>query len=422
MNQFINIISEKSELNSPAHILYQEYFKIINETPQQLIHPDLIAEIVEGVAHDVLPLLQAEPSLLQIDSPIVIVGDLHGHLYDLYRVLAHFGMPPAKKYLFLGDLVDRGDCSIQTVSLIFAMKVLYPKNIYILRGNHEFRDISMKSGFYSDIKVMYSSEQMFDAYIEAFQHLPLAALISNTIFCVHGGIGPELKDISQISRIKKPSFAGSEDLINAILWSDPSSNIDTFAPSKRGTGYMYGEEATNKFLEDNRLKYLIRAHECVNEGIRFSCNSRLITVFSASNYCGCQDNVGGALELDENSVFSYYTYSVEQDIEKGIVIKHEIAHEKKKFCFKRSSFIQHKSSLPRGRPYSVKSAIKTKNDIPENPNNSSKSFIKMKPPQAFSLGSCFVFRHEHTILGPGGGLPKGTSIEYTKYAPPSSIS
>lgn len=245
-------------------------------------------------------LFSKEPTLLNLEPPIVIIGDLHGHILDLYRILTYYDLPPRTKYLFLGDIVDRGSFSLETLCLVYALKLSYPKSIYIIRGNHEFRDVTMTGGFLSEIISLYNnSHVLFDAFCDSFTYLPIACKIG-PIFCVHGGISPDFSSLSQIDNIKRPIENSSTQLLCGIFWSDPSADAISFTTSRRGTGFYFGEEPTEKFLNNNNLTVLIRGHECV-DGAMSIFNGKVVTIFSASSYCGLQSNKSGTIYITSSN-------------------------------------------------------------------------------------------------------------------------
>ena len=258
------------------------------------------------LCNKVQDMLSSEPTMLNLnsnDSSIIIVGDLHGHFLDLLRVIQKNGSPENQRYLFLGDLVDRGEFSLETITLIFAMKVLFPQNIYIIRGNHEFLDVFEGFGFGQEIATTYFEENpksLITAFARVFSMLPIACLIDNKYFCVHGGIGSNISSILQINLIKRPiSTVESNEAVAELLWSDPSETIPFFMPSNRGTGFFYGPKAIEAFLKTNKIQHIIRAHQCVQTGILINSDKTVITVFSASNYCGTTNNSGGILIISQ---------------------------------------------------------------------------------------------------------------------------
>lgn len=242
-----------------------------------------------------------EPSLLELAGPVVVVGDIHGHILDLYRIFTKYDLPPATKYLFLGDIVDRGPFGIESLFLILSLKILYPKHINVIRGNHEFRSMTARCGFMEEVEEMYGKgTRVFDSIINCFKYLPLAAKIGE-ILCVHGGMDPSLHKISQIKEFLRPISEYNQNVIEGLLWSDPSNKtMDGFIGSHRGNGYEFGENVVTEFLKNNNLKHIIRGHECVC-GIKTTFSGKIITVFSASNYLRDNNNDSGVVLIDEKS-------------------------------------------------------------------------------------------------------------------------
>lgn len=255
------------------------------------IHQDTLALICQEAARAFFN----DNIVLELDGEVIIVGDLHGHILDLFRILQNFGPPPAKRYLFLGDLIDRGEFSIETVTLVFVLKVLFPQNIYVIRGNHEFAEMTQYCGFSVEIGRMYRNRSIESSFHQVFNVLPLAALVNKVNLCVHGGIGPQFTNVDQLRQIERPMRDFNFEPALSVLWSDPNQFTIGYKPSPRGTGYLYGARPLSQFLERNRLKLLIRGHECVKEGIKTQLNGCVTTVFSASNYCGLEPNQSGVL-------------------------------------------------------------------------------------------------------------------------------
>ena len=226
-------------------------------------------------------IVSEEPVLLSLDQELIIVGDIHGNIQDLLRIFGLKGYPPKVKYLFLGDYVDRGEFSIEVIVLLMALKCQYPTSVYLLRGNHELESINKWYGFYKNIMRQYNDEKLWEAFNSAFSYLSLSAVISDTYFCVHGGISPNFQSLESIKLMKKPVVC-TEGLVDDLLWSDPSDVSYSFVPNGRGKGVKFGPAASRNFLTSTALKRIIRAHECVQDGI--SMHDNVITVFSSSNY------------------------------------------------------------------------------------------------------------------------------------------
>ncbi|XKL66786.1 hypothetical protein PGB90_010206 [Kerria lacca] len=242
-----------------------------------------------------------EPTLLRIEPPIIAVGDIHGQFEDLLWIFQQTGFPPSTSYLFLGDYVDRGLYSVECLSLLLSLKVKHPENVYLLRGNHECTLINQKYGFLNECKKRFNITlwRKFSAF---FDCLPLAAVIGDKIFCCHGGLSPELKFVKQIDNIKRPySIQNLSGIVNDLLWSDPSRFHSGWRPNKfRSVSYTFGSDVIEKFLSENGFQLIVRAHQLINSGYQIFANGKLISIFSAPNYCNNHMNEGALLQIDHN--------------------------------------------------------------------------------------------------------------------------
>ncbi|OHS92740.1 Serine/threonine-protein phosphatase PP1-2 [Tritrichomonas foetus] len=261
--------------------------------------PRFSLEQIRTLCENVTRVFTSEPSVLTIKPNVVVVGDLHGHLLDLIRILKQFDMPPKTRYLFLGDIIDRGEFSLETLILIFLLKSTFPKSVNIIRGNHEFKQVYETGRFMQDIIDVYSDVKIATLFEAAFVQMPIAAIINDKIFCVHGGIGPDVTDLEQIRNISKPIKEFDGSIVDTLLWSDPTEKIKTYEPSDRGTGYIFGSQIFESFMTKNGFDTLIRAHQQIDHGCEYNFNNKLITVFSASNYCGCYCNKGAILTITD---------------------------------------------------------------------------------------------------------------------------
>lgn len=248
-------------------------------------------------------IFQEEPVMLEVESPCTVIGDLHGHILDLFRILTSHGYPPRRKYVFLGDLVDRGEFSIETVLVVFLLKILFPSHVYVIRGNHEFSCLCDECGFRSQSVTVYGDTQFYDACLSAFSVMPISALVDKQILCVHGGIGPETRSLDQFRAINRPIFDFDDDFLNSTLWSDPSAECYMYVPSSRGTGHFFGAQALTDFMKRCNLSLIIRGHECVMGGTEWFFDKKLVTVFSASNYCGVAGNESAILDIEPGNKY-----------------------------------------------------------------------------------------------------------------------
>ena len=241
---------------------------------------------------------------MDLETPITVCGDTHGQYPDLLRLFDLGGYPPEANYLFLGDYVDRGEQSIETICLLLAYKIKYDENFFLLRGNHECASINRIYGFYDECKKRYSIK-LWKIFIDCFNCLPISAIIDNKILLMHGGLSPELNNINQLKNIIRPTDVPEEGLLCDLLWSDPESNDKGWSENDRGVSFTFNEKVVENFLSCNDLDLICRAHQVVEDGYEFFAEKLLVTVFSAPNYCGEFDNAGAMMMIDENLVCSF---------------------------------------------------------------------------------------------------------------------
>lgn len=245
-----------------------------------------------------------QPPLLELEAPIKICGDVHGQYYDLLRLFEYGGFPPESNYLFLGDYVDRGKQSIETICLLLAYKIKYPENFFLLRGNHESASINRIYGFFDECKRRYDIK-LWKLFTECFNCMPIAALIDEKIFCMHGGLSPELHKLDQIKKITRPTDVPDSGLLCDLLWSDPEDGIQGWGENDRGVSFTFGKNIVDAFLEKHDLDLVCRAHQVVEDGYKFFAKRKLVTVFSAPNYCNEFDNAGAMMSVDETLMCSF---------------------------------------------------------------------------------------------------------------------
>lgn len=253
---------------------------------------------VLAIIASVIPIFDSEPNILRLEPPITVCGDTHGQLYDLFRIFDNFGEVPIRSYLFLGDYVDRGYYSIELLVYLLCLKIKYPKNIYMLRGNHECREVNTEYGFLEEIETKYNNADIFATCNELFRFLPLSAIINNRIFCVHGGLSPQLEKIQQIEELDRKVEPKLDDMMSHLLWSDPS-DVSEWKRNTRRSGYLYGEKHVEQFLSNNKLEMIVRSHEMM-DGYKKMFGGKLLTVWGAPNYCYICDNLGSVLHVENN--------------------------------------------------------------------------------------------------------------------------
>ncbi|KAI2811307.1 hypothetical protein BLOT_002481 [Blomia tropicalis] len=267
------------------------------------------ASVITRICEEVCELLSAETRVLQVSTPTLVMGDIHGNMHDLLTFeMQLWPMAPAEigpNVLFLGDYVDRGEFSIEVVLYLFCMKILAPNKFFLLRGNHEVRQIQKVFTFEKECLDKYGTHGpiVYETFNRAFDQLPFAAIIDESIYCAHGGIPCSVTSIEELNR--QPSLLSDPEqeapAVWEILWSDPITapeyqQLSEFMNKKDGSGYLpnmkrstafyFSEIATNNFLKKNKLSRVIRAHEVINEGFRLNHRGSVITIFSCSRYCG----------------------------------------------------------------------------------------------------------------------------------------
>ncbi|KAI3727672.1 hypothetical protein L6452_16290 [Arctium lappa] len=246
----------------------------------------------------------SQPNLLELKAPIKICGDIHGQYADLLRLFECGGHPPKSNYLFLGDYVDRGKQSIETICLLLAYKIKYKDNFFLLRGNHECASINRIYGFYDECKRRLNVS-VWKTFSECFNCLPIVAVIDEKILCMHGGLSPYLKRLDQLHDIIRPTDIPDEGLLCDLLWADPDRNVKGWGVNERGISYTFGADKVTKFLQKHDLELICRAHQVVEDGYEFFANQQLVTLFSAPNYCNEFDNDGAMMNVDEMLTCSF---------------------------------------------------------------------------------------------------------------------
>lgn len=329
---------------TPVHEVLSAYETIlnlpeerVNEIGKRIPIPQFESSLIIELCHCVIPIFQEKDTLVEVSSPTYILGDIHGNLFDLLRILIYAKPPPSSQILFLGDYVDRGEFSVEVVTLLFALQYAYPNNIIMLRGNHEFDHVNQVYGFYDEVILQTGKEVLWNEINSVFHWMPIAAVISDSIFCVHGGLSPALKSPQQLYGLQRPMTQYDDYMVSDVLWSDPSNTDKDYIRSTRGSGVAYGPSAVIKFLNETNLKHIVRGHQCVPFGILKFANSLLYTVFSSSNYEEAGSNRAGLLFITEQAEIQAFSlppldilkradtiFKCSQGIKRGGIIKKPI--------------------------------------------------------------------------------------------------
>lgn len=280
-----------------------DYIKIPGNVLHRLYAYQMVLDVIET--------LKILPSLVNIDVPndqeFTVCGDVHGQFYDLMNIFQINGMPSeTNPYLFNGDFVDRGSFSIECILTLFASKLIYPNSVHLARGNHETRNMNQLYGFQGEVQSKYD-KTLYQLFCECFCWLPLAHTINKKVFIVHGGLfakdGVTLSDIAGIDRNMEPPDGGT---MTDLLWSDPQP-LPGRSPSKRGVACSFGPDVTYAFLKDNSLDYIIRSHEMKENGYDLQHDNKIVTVFSAPNYCDQMKNKGAFIRLNGKDLKPHFT-------------------------------------------------------------------------------------------------------------------
>ncbi|KAG2909622.1 hypothetical protein PC114_g10067 [Phytophthora cactorum] len=276
---------------------------------------------------------------------LVVVGDLHGQLEDLLTIMDKNGVPNSKTwYLFNGDFVDRGSHGIEVILLLLIFKLLYPHYVFLNRGNHEERMINEVFGFEDEVYTKYGTDndevagwsglgtsmnyspmKLFQMFETVFGLFPIFALLNKRVFIVHGGLSnhenvtiEELLQLDHRREIPTQGTSRADEVFTHLLWSDPRDE-DGWKPSSRGAGVEFGPDITKAFCSQNGISLIIRSHECREEGFDIVHDGLLLTVFSASSYCGSQTNKGAYVQLelgDDNEVKPHVVQFSSQPLQK----------------------------------------------------------------------------------------------------------
>jgi serine/threonine-protein phosphatase PP1 catalytic subunit len=235
--------------------------------------------------------LLLELSVDDFDSEIFVIGDIHGNMKSLLRLIEIIEQTNPKYVIFLGDIVDRGIKQLECLILILALKIRYPNKYYLLKGNHETLEMNQYYGFYQEFMSKFNDQKKFDEILAVYNALPFCALINKSILCLHGGIPEDIEILRKLRGLKPKDvalvFKSIAKSLMQIIWNDPKSGLKGFSESFRGPGIKFFEEDVfDSFMKEYNLKYLIRSHEIFPEGYRWFFKKRLLSIFSSANYRG----------------------------------------------------------------------------------------------------------------------------------------
>eukprot|EP00927_Polykrikos_kofoidii_P052286 TRINITY_DN4607_c0_g1_i1.p1 TRINITY_DN4607_c0_g1~~TRINITY_DN4607_c0_g1_i1.p1 ORF type:complete len:332 (+),score=57.53 TRINITY_DN4607_c0_g1_i1:157-1152(+) len=281
----------------------------VRKRPPERQKVELPLDSVYSLCSQSSTIFMAQPMLLELEAPLSLCGDIHGQYHDLLRIFEHCRFPPEANYLFLGDYVDRGKKSLETISLLLAYKIKYPDNFFLLRGNHETPSISRIYGFYDECKRQYNVK-LWKTFCDVFNCLPVCALIDDRVICMHGGLSQDMMadnvDVRTfLDDVQRPADVPDSGFLCDLLWSDPQVDASGFGPNDRGVSVSFGQDVVTSFLKKVDMDLVVRAHQVVEDGYEFFADRQLVTIFSAPNYCGEFDNAAAVLGIGEDLVCSF---------------------------------------------------------------------------------------------------------------------
>ena len=295
VNNKINSLNDNIKPNVDSII--EKLLSVRGYRPGKLVN--LKEEEIKFVIDKSLPLIKKEKSLVELEAPLKVCGDIHGQYFELLRIFERCGYPSEYNYLFLGNYVDFGMQGLEVICLLLCYKIKDPNRITLLRGNHELTDANRIYGFYNECMRRYGV-LIRKKFTDLFDYLPIAAIIDDKIFCVHGGLSPELKSPKDILSIHRPTDIPNVGLLCDLLNSDPDIEATDYDENDKGVSVIFGEKVVLDFNKMNNLDLIVRGNQVVKDGYEFFASRQLITIFSASNFKGEYDNSGGILNIDES--------------------------------------------------------------------------------------------------------------------------
>ena len=284
-------------------------------------NPDSISSLsfedILPILHDAKNILRSENLLIELDidindEEIYVIGDIHGNLNSLTKLMDLINKNNPKYIIFLGDIVDRGPKQLECLLLVLSLKILEPERYILLKGNHETLEMNQYYGFYQVFMNKYNDSIKFKQVIAVYDVLPFCVIVNDSILCIHGGIPENREVLKETKGLIRSELNNatlnkiSEDLFQ-IMWNDPKPALKGFEQSFRGGDTkFFGEDVFNEFMKYNNLDYLIRAHECFMEGYRWFFHKRLLSIFSSANYRGNDyPNPASYAIIKNNKVFPH---------------------------------------------------------------------------------------------------------------------
>jgi len=266
-------------------------------------------EVIKRLCEKLKEAFIQEPNVVPVQAPVTVVGNLHGQFYDLLEMFRVGGTPPDTNYLFLGDYVNVGYFSVETVTLLVCLKLRFPERITLLRGRHETRRLSKVYGFYNEVIRKYNSPKVWQYFTDLFDYLPIAAVIDKSIFCVHSGISQYVETIDQIRCVKRCQETPLKGIVYELLNSNPV--LEKKEPEKgkdTETQVTFGQEEFKKFMTANDLSHFVRSNQLCIDGHQQLFGAKLSTIWGAPNFMYRCGNVASIMEIADNLDKSFNTF------------------------------------------------------------------------------------------------------------------
>ncbi|KAH7149895.1 putative Serine/threonine-protein phosphatase PP1 [Dactylonectria estremocensis] len=265
---------------------------------------DMTRRLVIDLCKKARDIFITQPILIELIAPLKVCGDIYGQYYQLLRMFESCGFPPKANYLFLGNYVGKGRQSIETMCLLLAYKIKYPENFFLLRGNHESSFVNKEDGFYAECALRFDPK-VCDYFNDCFNCMPVASVIGDKIFAVHGGLSPELQSLEQIRRFVRPTTIPKDGLLHDMLWAQPEANLSGWGERQIQGSLAFGPDVVESFLEKHHLDLICRSSQFVQTGYEFFARRRLVTLFTTPNYLGIHDNDGAVMCVEEDLVCTF---------------------------------------------------------------------------------------------------------------------
>lgn len=281
--------------------------KVASSVPSYRELVRLLESVIDVLKHERKTAWSRGLVTLESPYPLVAIGDLHGDLVSLKVVLEAAEKEHAATFVFLGDYVDRGPNQVEVLTALMTMKVEHPDKVVLIRGNHEPPSdlIPYPFDFPYTLARLYGdkAEYLLRLAMELFDEMPYAAIADGRAALLHGGI-PVARTLSQ-ERASVYDILGTDrwppdlQLLEEVLWNDPSDDVEWWAPSHRGAGKIWGAKVTEEFLKRTGFSLVVRGHEPADRGYKLNHGGRVITLFSRKGPPYFNEKLGFLVAEDE---------------------------------------------------------------------------------------------------------------------------